>query len=80
MLNIQLQETRVYQEAKEEEAIKIVLKLLTLRLEQEVSEEMRERVTGLPLAELEALSEALIDFSTIAHLETWLESHQTEEQ
>jgi predicted transposase/invertase (TIGR01784 family) len=79
MLNIQLQETRVYQEAQEKEAAKIVLRLLTLRLGQEVSDELKERVTRLPLVELEALSEALLIFTTIADLETWLESRLTAE-
>lgn len=78
-MDIRLQETRVYQEAQEE-AAKMALRLLTLRLGQELSEEMRNRITCLPLAELEALSEALLDFSTIVDLETWLKSHGTEEQ
>lgn len=84
MLDIKLQETRVYQEAKAEgkaegeqlgrqsEAINLVLRLLSRWLRQDLSEEMRSHITVLSLPMLEELSEALLDFSTIADLETWL--------
>lgn len=58
----------------------LVLRQLTCKLGQELSEDIRSQVVALPLPTLEVLSEALLDFSTIANLEIWLELHRTEEQ
>jgi predicted transposase YdaD len=70
------EEPRAIREAKEEvrgqEAIALITRLLNRRLGQPVSEEMRSRLTALPLPVLEDLSEALLDFSTVADLEAWL--------
>ncbi|NDJ19762.1 DUF4351 domain-containing protein [Myxacorys almedinensis] len=38
-----------------------------------LSEEMRSRLSSLTLPVLEDLSEALLDFTRLADLETWLE-------
>ncbi|MFM7427426.1 MAG: DUF4351 domain-containing protein [Elainella sp.] len=38
-----------------------------------LSPELQSRVEALPLAQLENLGEALLDFGTVADLETWLE-------
>lgn len=82
MLGITLQETRFYQEAKAEgrqaEAYTLIVRLLTRRLRQELSEEMRSRLANLPLLVLEDLSEALLDFTTMADLLAWLELQQSE--
>ena len=82
MLGITLQETRFYQEAKAEgrqaEAYTLIVRLLTRRLRQELSEEMRVRLANLPLLVLEDLSEALLDFTTMADLQAWLEVQQSE--
>jgi predicted transposase/invertase (TIGR01784 family) len=83
MLDITFQETRVYRElreevtegAKTEEALKLVLRQLTRRLKQELSEEMRSQITALPLSQLEELGEALVDFEQLNDLTTWLEQH-----
>ncbi|MEH2377948.1 MAG: DUF2887 domain-containing protein [Nostoc sp.] len=89
MLGITLQQTRVYREIKEEgrlegrsegrlegrqeEAANLVVRLLTKRFRQEFSEEIRSSVSSLPLPVLEDLSEALLDFTSVADLQAWLE-------
>lgn len=96
MLGITLQETRFYQEAKAEglqqglleglqqgrqaEAGALIVRQLTRRLRQELSEEMRVRLANLPLPVLEDLSEALLDFTTGEDLLAWLEARQSESQ
>ncbi|NJK51653.1 MAG: Rpn family recombination-promoting nuclease/putative transposase [Leptolyngbyaceae cyanobacterium SU_3_3] len=79
MLGLDLtQEPRAIREAKDEvrgqEAIALVTRQLTRRLRQELSEEMRSRLSTLPLTGLEDLGEALLDFTTLADLEAWLEA------
>jgi len=79
MLGITLQETRVYREIKEEgreegreeEAANLVSRLLNKRFG-EVSGEMRSLVSSLPLAVLEDLSVALLDFTSLTDLQNWL--------
>lgn len=75
MLGITLKETRVYQEIKEEgrqqEAANLVMRLLSKRFG-EISEEVRSQISSLPLPVLEDLSEALLDFTNLADLQTWL--------
>jgi predicted transposase YdaD len=85
MLGIALQETRVYQEAKAEgreegreegrqqEGRSLILRLLTRRVGT-LPDNLAAQITALPLEQLEALAEALLDFQAIADLETWLES------
>jgi len=96
MLEIQLKETRVYREAKEEgreegrvegeqvgrqnEAIALVLKQLTQKLEQELTDEMQSQITSLSLPLLEELGVALLKFEQQADLETWLQAHQVESE
>jgi predicted transposase/invertase (TIGR01784 family) len=88
MLGIRLEETRVYQEARAEgEQIgeqrgeqrgrlegeqALVLRLLTRRLNQELPESLRSQIAALPLPQLEALGEALLDFHHLLDLQTWL--------
>ncbi|MHC5830293.1 MAG: DUF4351 domain-containing protein, partial [Nostoc sp.] len=83
MLGITLQQTRVYQEIKQEgreegleegrEAMaNAISRLLTKRLG-EVSEEMRSSISGLSLSVLADLSDALLDFTTLADLQSWLQ-------
>ncbi|MEH2339073.1 DUF4351 domain-containing protein [Nostoc sp.] len=38
----------------------------------ELTSEMRSAITGLPLPVLEDLSEALLDFTSVADLQSWL--------
>ncbi len=88
MLDITLQQTRVYREIKEEgreeghkegreEGREVMAKaisgLLTKRLG-EIPEQMRRKISGLSLSVLEDLSEALLDFTSVADLQAWLEA------
>jgi predicted transposase YdaD len=81
MLGITLKETRVYREIKEEgreegreeATANLILRQLTKRFG-ELSEEIRSSIFGLPLPVLEDLSEALLDFTSLADLQVWLEA------
>jgi len=74
----ELKQTRVYQEAREEgrqeEGATLVLRLLTRRLSQ-VAPEVRALILQLPVAQLEELGEALLDFSSTQELTDWLQDH-----
>ncbi|NJR52526.1 MAG: Rpn family recombination-promoting nuclease/putative transposase [Leptolyngbyaceae cyanobacterium CSU_1_3] len=77
MLGLNLtEEPRAIREAKEEgreeEAIALITRQLRRRLEQDLPEEMRSQLSQMPLAVLEDLSEALLDFTCLADLQTWL--------
>ncbi|WP_083894102.1 DUF4351 domain-containing protein [Rivularia sp. PCC 7116] len=81
MLDITLKQTRVYREAKEEgreegeqeATLRLVMRQLNKRFG-ELSEEMRSSISSLPLSNLENLSEALLDFTSLADLQAWLET------
>ena len=89
MLDITFEETRVFQEVKEdamregrqegrqEEAIRLIVRLLGKRFGQ-LSEDTRTSISNLPLAKLEELSEALLDFSNISEVQQWLVEHSNE--
>jgi predicted transposase/invertase (TIGR01784 family) len=80
MLGITLKETRVYREIKEEgreegretEARSLILRQLTRRVG-ELTQELRDRIDILSLEQLENLGEALLDFTSLADLSSWLE-------
>lgn len=63
------------EEGREEQTIALVSRQLTRRLQQELSESVRSQLTTLPLPILEDLSEALLDFTSLADLEHWLSEH-----
>jgi predicted transposase YdaD len=78
MLGIELQQTRVYQEAKAEgleigqqQEKALVLKLLARKLG-DISSQTQAKVSALPIDRIESLSEALLDFSSLSDLESWL--------
>lgn len=81
MLGITLKETRVYREIKEEgreegreeEGRSLILRQLTRRVG-ELPQDVRSRIETLSLAQLENLGEALLDFTSIADLLSWLEA------
>jgi len=81
MLGITLQETKVYKEIKEEwlehgreeATVNLVIRQLTKRFGQ-VSEKTRSTISTLPLPVLEDLSEALLDFTSLSDLQTWIAS------
>ncbi|MDZ8105445.1 MAG: DUF4351 domain-containing protein [Nostoc sp. DedQUE12a] len=64
------------QQGKQEQAQALVLRLLQRRVGS-LSQEIQERIQSLSLEQLEALSEALLDFSAIADLLNWLQANQT---
>ncbi len=81
MLGITLKETRVYREIKEEgiqegeqREKSLILRLLTRQVG-ELPEDVRQQVEVLSLEELENLGEALLDFSSMADLQVWLEEN-----
>ncbi|MHC5934154.1 Rpn family recombination-promoting nuclease/putative transposase [Nostoc sp.] len=81
MLGITLKETRVYREIKEEgreegreeATANLIFRQLTKRFG-ELSEELRSSISSLSLPVLEDLSEALLDFTSLADLQVWLEA------
>lgn len=77
MLGITLKETRVYQEIKEEGRIEgersLIFRLLQRRVG-ELPQNIRESIETLSLEKLENLGEALLDFTSLADLQVWLEA------
>ena len=75
MLGIELQQTRVYQEAKADGEKIVVTKMLDRKLGN-ITPEVRLRVNSLSIEQLESLGEALLDFGQISDLIGWLDTHQ----
>jgi predicted transposase/invertase (TIGR01784 family) len=74
MLGTKLEETRVFQEAKEEGQRSLV----SLLLEQKVgtlSEPLNDRINALSPDQLQALAIALLRFETVDDLTDWLEAY-----
>jgi len=78
MLGLGTQEPRAIREAKaegrEEEARSLVLRLLNRRFSK-ISKPLLSKIETLSLEQTEALSEAVLDFTTIADLKTWLQNN-----
>ncbi|MCC5662790.1 DUF2887 domain-containing protein [Nostoc sp. CHAB 5784] len=72
MLGLNLEEPRAIREAKEEGERKVVLRQLN-RLVGAIPDALLSQIQGLSVEQLEALSNALLDFSTLADLEGWLQ-------
>jgi predicted transposase YdaD len=81
MLGIELQQTRVYQEAKAEGKAEgqeiglqrersLIVKLLNRKLGN-LSPQLLDRVNSLQFDRLESLGEDLLDFTSIADLKAW---------
>jgi predicted transposase YdaD len=70
----ELKQTRVYQEAKADGERDLVLRLLPRRIGA-LSPELVARIGTLSLPQLEALGEALLDFSHPSDLTDWLQLH-----
>ncbi|MEE3718966.1 Rpn family recombination-promoting nuclease/putative transposase [Tumidithrix elongata RA019] len=74
-----LKHTRVYKDAKQEgrrnEAKSLLLRLLTKKLGT-LNTRYRIKITRLSLEKMEALSEALLDFTNITDLDRWLEDQK----
>jgi predicted transposase/invertase (TIGR01784 family) len=76
MLGIELAQTRVYREAEQQGELKGQQELVIRQLKRRVgtvSIDLEARIKALPLAQLEELGEALLDFSQMADLVAWLE-------
>ena len=71
----EIKKTRVYQKAlqegRQEEGVNLILCLLARRM-CSLPPEIETQIRGLSLAEIEALGEALLDFSDISELIVWL--------
>jgi predicted transposase/invertase (TIGR01784 family) len=63
------------QEGKLEEALSLIFRQLTRRIGK-VSPEAKSQVQALPLPQIEALGEALLDFSDFDDLTNWLQNNQ----
>ena len=82
MLGIELQQTRVYQEAREEGREEgrqagettVVLKLLQRKLGK-LPDEIQAQIMALSIERLELLAEELLDFSSLENLTAWLSAH-----
>jgi predicted transposase/invertase (TIGR01784 family) len=73
MLGIELQQTRVYQDAMAEGEQVLILRQLKRRLGN-ISIELENQVKALPLVRLEGLGEALLDFTSLVDLERFLDN------
>jgi Domain of unknown function (DUF4351) len=62
------------QEGRQEQGVQLILRQLTRKLG-ELSPEARSHLATLSLAQLEALGEALLDFSDREDLTQWLQTH-----
>jgi predicted transposase/invertase (TIGR01784 family) len=76
MLDISVQESRVYQEGRQEGATHLLVRMLEKRFGS-LSEEVRTSISALPLIAVEELSEALLEFSSLADLQSWLLEKKT---
>ncbi|BAY12333.1 DUF2887 domain-containing protein [Calothrix sp. NIES-2098] len=73
MLGVNLgEEPRAIREAKESEVRSLILRQLKRRFG-ELNDELQTQIQALSLEQLEALGEELLDFSTLADLEGWLQ-------
>jgi len=63
------------QQGKHEEALTLVLRLLQRRVGP-LDTVYEEQIRRLSLEALEDLSEALLDFTQVADVATWLQTHQ----
>jgi predicted transposase YdaD len=61
------------EQGRQEEAVNFVTRLLRKRFG-ELPQEVRSVILGLPLLMLEELGEALLDFTSVADLQAWLEA------
>ena len=79
MLGLTLEETRFYRDVKEEGGQSVgrslILRLLTRQFG-ELPESLVSQINKLSIEQLEALTDALLDFEAIAQVEEWLSSQE----
>ncbi|MBD2327768.1 Rpn family recombination-promoting nuclease/putative transposase [Alkalinema sp. FACHB-956] len=73
MLGTKLEETRVFREAKEEEARSLITRQLTRKFGS-IPDLSFDRINSLSIEQLESLSEELLDFGAIDDLIGWLKN------
>jgi predicted transposase YdaD len=66
-----LKHTHVYQEAEQEGQKKTILRQLSRKFGR-ISLKLRSQIEALATPQLEDLTEALLDFISVANLEEWL--------
>ncbi|MBW4508191.1 MAG: DUF4351 domain-containing protein [Scytonematopsis contorta HA4267-MV1] len=66
-----------YRKGRQEEALNLILRLLQKRVG-ELPESLKSQIQSLNLTQLESLGEALLDFTGIEGLQTWLQANQPE--
>jgi predicted transposase/invertase (TIGR01784 family) len=80
MLGIELEQTRVYQDAKAEgkaeEGRSLVLKQLTRKLGTPIDLALQSQVNSLTIEQIESLGEALLDFQGMDELVNWLDTNR----
>lgn len=76
LTDIDIKQTRFYQDVSVEVHLALIRRLLQRRCG-EVPPMLAAQIDQLAASQLEALSEALLDFRDIADLEQWLVSHGT---
>jgi predicted transposase/invertase (TIGR01784 family) len=77
VLGIELQQTRVYREAVAEGEVKVILRQLNRRVGN-VSADLDTQIKTLTLTQLEELGEALLDFSQMGDLVTWMDINRSQ--
>lgn len=80
-----MQESVIYQELKEEarqeakqSEVNLILRQLARRLNQAIPSGSTAQIQSLSFTQLEALGEALLDFTTLVDLEAWLATNPGE--
>ena len=61
-----------------EEVLKVVMRLLPKKIGQPLDRSLEVQIRQLMLPQLEALTEALLDFNGVEDLERWLQNHRSE--
>ena len=77
-VDVTMQETRFYKEVKAEGKEEERRSLVSLQLDRKIGKlpaKTKKSIAALDLEKLQSLAIALIDFGTIADLETWLKQN-----
>ena len=61
-----------------EEVLKVVMRLLPKKIGQPLDRSLEAQIRQLLLPQLEALTEALLDFDRVEDLQRWLQNHGSE--
>uniref|UniRef100_UPI00343E50BE DUF4351 domain-containing protein n=1 Tax=Okeania sp. SIO2F4 TaxID=2607790 RepID=UPI00343E50BE len=69
-------EARGEVKGRQKEAIALIMVLISQRFG-EVSEDIKNQIETLPLANLESLVKVFLNFNSLTDLENWLEEHSS---